>query len=80
VRFETDRGFISWPTPLAINFISGNSPSWKRHLYYRLLWEKPDRQRLELVWRYEQYYYDRWASGFMTRPGSTGLIRVDIRS
>lgn len=79
VRFQTDRGLISWPTPFEINFMTGNSPSWKRHLYYRLLWEKPDHRRLEMVWRYEQYYYDRWASGFMTRAGSTGLIRVDIR-
>jgi hypothetical protein len=79
VRFQTDRGLSSWPTPFEINFMSGNSPSWKRHLYYRLLWEKPDRSRLEMVWRYEQYFYDRWANGFMTRAGSTGLIRVDIR-
>ncbi len=79
VRFQTDRGLISWPTPFEINFMTGSSPSWKRHLYYRLLWEKPDHRRLEMVWRYEQYYYDRWASGFMTRAGSTGLIRVDIR-
>jgi hypothetical protein len=34
-----------------------------------------------MLWRYEQYYYagDRWASGLMTREGSTGLIRVDIQ-
>lgn len=35
--------------------------------------------RLEMVWRYEQYYYDNWASGFITRAGTTGLIRVEIR-
>jgi hypothetical protein len=80
VRFQTDRGLISWPTPLEINFMTGNSASWKRHLYYRLLWEKPDHSRLEMVWRYEQYFYDRWANGFMTRAGTTGLIRVDIGS
>jgi hypothetical protein len=80
VRFETDRG-LSWPTPFEINFMTGHSPSWKRHLYYHLSWEKPDRSRLEMVWRYEQYYYDndKWANGFMTRAGTTGLIRVDIR-
>jgi hypothetical protein len=76
-RFQTDRG-LSWPTPFEINFMTGNSPSCKRHLYYRLLWEKPSGARLEMVWRYEQYYYDRWASGFMVRPGTTGLIRVEI--
>jgi len=79
VRFQTDRGLISWPTPFEINFMSGNSPSWKRHLYYRLKWEESDHSRLEMVWRYEQFFYDRWANGFMTRAGSTGLIRVDIR-
>ena len=37
--------------------------------------------KLEILWRYEQYFYsgDGWANGFMTREGSTGLIRVDIR-
>src|SRR6266446_5176838 len=29
-RFQIDRGMLSWPTPLAINFMSGHSPSWKR--------------------------------------------------
>ncbi len=78
-RLQIDHSMLSWPTPLAINFISGHSPSWKRHVYYRLICEKPDGGRLEMVWRYEQYFYDDWASGFMTTPDSTGLIRVDIR-
>ncbi|MGI8956132.1 MAG: hypothetical protein ACR2II_04350 [Chthoniobacterales bacterium] len=78
-RLRIERSMLSWPTPLAINFMTGHSPSWKRHLYYRLTWEKPDGGRLEMVWRYERYYYDSWASGFMTRPDITGLIRVDIR-
>ena len=78
-RLQIERGLLSWPTPFEINFMSGHSPSWKRHLYYRLVWEKPDGGRLEMVWRYEQYFYDSWASGFMTREGTTGLIRVDIR-
>ena len=78
-RLRIERSMLSWPTPLAINFMTGHSPSWKRHLYYRFTWEKPDGGQLEMVWRYEQYYYDSWASGFMTRVGTTGLIRVDIR-
>ena len=78
-RLRIDRSMLSWPTPLAINFMSGHSPSWKRHLYYRLTWKKPDGGRLEMVWRYEQYFYEQWASGFMTRAGTTGLISVDIR-
>ena len=78
-RFEIDHSLLSWPTPLALNFVSGHSPSWKRHVYYRLTWEKPDGGRLEMVWRYEQWFYETWASGFMTTPDSTGLIRVEIR-
>src|SRR5690349_3096147 len=58
LRFQTDRG-LSWPTPFEINFMTGNSPSWKRHLYYRLIWEKSERTRPDKVSRYEQYYYGR---------------------
>ncbi|MGB9475726.1 MAG: hypothetical protein WCE87_11735, partial [Candidatus Udaeobacter sp.] len=32
------RSALSWPTPFELNFMTGQSPSWKRHLYYRLLW------------------------------------------
>jgi hypothetical protein len=78
-RFQIEHSIMSWPTPLAMNFMTGYSPSWKRHVYYRLSWEKPDGARLEMVWRYEQWFYENWSSGFMTTPASTGLIRVDIR-
>jgi len=72
---------LSWPTLFDANFMTGQSPSWKRHLYYRLIWRKQNGAKLEMLWRYEQYYYagDGWASGLMTREGSTGLIRVDIQ-
>jgi len=71
---------LSWPTPFDFNFMTGHSPSWKRHLYYRLLWNKPSGSKLEMLWRYEQYFYpsNGWASGFMTREGSTGLIQLNI--
>lgn len=74
------RSILSWPPPFEINVMGGPSPSWKRHLYYRLLWKKPSGEKLEMVWRYEQYFYSSngWASGFMTYKGSTGLIQVDI--
>jgi hypothetical protein len=74
------RSVLSWPTPFDFNFMTGQSPSWKRHIYYRLLWNKPSGAKLEMLWRYEQYFYpgNGWASGFMTREGSTGLISVDI--
>ena len=75
------RSILSWPTPFDFNFMSGHSPSWKRHLYYRVLWTKPSGAQLQMLWRYEQYFYpgNGWAGGFMTREGSTGLIRLDIR-
>jgi hypothetical protein len=78
---EIRRSILTWPTPFDFNFMTGHSPSWKRHLYYRLVWKKPSGAKLEMLWRYEQYFYpgNGWASGFMTRRGSTGLIQVDIR-
>jgi hypothetical protein len=78
--FVTRRSALSWPTPFDFNFMTGQSPSWKRHLYYRLLWKKPSGAKLEMLWRYEQYFYpgNGWANGFMTREGSTGLIQAAI--
>ena len=77
---EIRRSVLSWPTPFDFNFMTGQSPSWKRHLYYRLVWKKPSGAKLEMLWRYEQYFYpvNGWASGFMTHEGSTGLIQLDI--
>ena len=77
-----DRSFLSWPTPFDLNFMTGHSPSWRRHLYYRLRWSKASGANLTMVWRYEQYFYDSdgWTDGFMTRAGSTGLIEARIRS
>src|SRR5437667_5215738 len=77
----TRRSIVSWPTLFDLNFMTGQSPSWKRHIYYQLRWKKSSGPTLEMLWRYEQYFYpgNGWASGFMTREGSTGLIRLDIR-
>jgi hypothetical protein len=74
------RSALSWLTPFDFNFMTGHSPSWKRHLYYRLLWKKRSGANLEMLWRYEQYFYpgNGWGSGFMTHEGSTGQIRIDI--
>ena len=78
---EIRRSILNWPTPFEVNFMTGHSPSWKRHLYYRVRWKKSSGTNLEMLWRYEQYFYpgNGWASGFMTHQGSTGLIRVDIK-
>ena len=78
---EIRRSILNWPTPFEVNFMTGHSPSWKRHLYYRVNWKKSSGANLEMLWRYEQYFYpgNGWASGFMTHQGSTGLIRVDMK-
>ena len=46
---EIRRSVLSWPTPFEVNFMTGHSPSWKRHLYYRLLWKKPSGANLDAV-------------------------------
>jgi hypothetical protein len=83
----TDQAFLAtrhsvlcWPNPFDFNFMTGRSPSWKRHIYYDVRWKKSSGVNLEMLWRYEQFFYpgNGWASGFMTREGSTGLIRVNI--
>ncbi len=73
---------VAWPTQLNFNFMTGRSPSWKRHQYYQLIWKKRSGAKLEMLWRYEQYFYpiDGWTSGLMTREGSTGVISVDIQN
>jgi hypothetical protein len=79
--FVTRHSALSWPTPFDFNFMTGHSPSWKRHLYYQLVWKKPSGQKLEMLWRYEQYFYPQfgWLGGPMTSGDSTGLVRVDIK-
>ena len=78
---EIRRSILNWPTPFETNFMTGHSPSWKRHLYYRVHWKKSSDANLEMLWRYEQFFYpgNGWASGFMTHEGSTGLIRVEMK-
>src|SRR6516165_3572173 len=76
----TRRSALSWPTPFDFNFMTGHSPSWKRHMYYRVLWKKPSGAKLEMLWRYEQYFYpdNGWVGGFMANGSSTGLVQLDI--
>lgn len=77
----TRHSVLSWPIPFEINLMTGHSPSWKRHIYYEIRWKKSSGASLQMLWRYEQFFYpgNGWASGFMTREGSTGLIRVEIK-
>ena len=72
---------LSWPTPFDMNLMTGQSPSWKRHIYQEIRWKKSSGATLQMLWRYEQFFYpgNGWTSGLMTREGSTGLIRVNIK-
>jgi hypothetical protein len=78
---STRRSALSWPTPFEINLMTGQSPSWKRNTYQHIQWKKFGGANLKMVWRYEQFFYsgNGWTSGLMTREGSTGLIRVEIK-
>lgn len=72
---------LGWPTPLDRNFMTGQSPSWKRNIYQEIRWKKSSGARLQLLWRYQQFFYpgNGWTSALMTQEGSTGLIRIDIK-
>jgi hypothetical protein len=78
---EMRHSVVSWPTPFDMNFMTGQSPSWKRHTYQEIRWKKSSGAKLQMLWRYEQFFYpgNGWTSAYMTREGSTGLIRVDIK-
>lgn len=79
---EISHSAIDWIEPFRINFMTGQSPSWLRHVYYRVAWERPSGAKLDLIWRYEQHFYSGsgWGSSFMTRAGSTGLISLRLTS
>jgi len=77
----TRHSVLSWPTPFDMNLMTGQSPSWKRHIYQEIRWKKSSGVKLQMLWRYEQFFYpgNGWTSGFMIREGSTGLIRAEIK-
>jgi hypothetical protein len=79
-RIAIEHSALAWPNYFEVNFMTGNSPKWKRYIYRRLIWNKPNGAKLEMLWRYEQFFYrnDGWVEAFMVRPETTGLIRVEI--
>ena len=80
VSLDVAHSVFAWPTPFDSNYLSGHTPSWRRNVYYTLTWRKRDGATLDMVWRYEQWFYghDGWASPMMTDEGATGLVRVRI--
>jgi hypothetical protein len=79
--FAMRRSVLSWPTPLDLNFMTGHSPSWKRHIYQEIRWKKSSGAKLQMIWLYEQFFYpgNGWTGGSTTREGSTGLVRVEVK-
>ncbi len=73
------RSVVGWPTPFEYHIMI-RSPRWKRYVYCRLVWKKPDGAKLEMLWRYEQEYYrpGGWTDPLMMWNWHTGLIRIDI--
>jgi len=80
VDFTSSSSPLSWPTPFEISFLGGATPCWRRYVYYRLLWKKPDGATLEMFWRYEQQYYSAkgWSEPAMMWDSQTGLLQIRI--
>lgn len=57
LSYTIHHSLLSWPTPLELNFMTGFSPTWKRHLYHRFLWKKANGASLFIECRYEQWLY-----------------------
>jgi hypothetical protein len=76
----TRHSVLIWPTPF--DQLNDRSISvLERHIYYEIVWKKSSGANLQMVWCYEQFCCPEngWTSGFMTRQGSTGLVRVEIK-
>lgn len=74
------RSLVGWPTPFDYT-IMVSSPSWRRYVYYRLVWKKRSGAALEMTWRYEQdYFRDRgWIQPTLMWDFRTGLLAVSVR-
>jgi hypothetical protein len=81
VSLTATRSLLGWPTPFEYTIMI-HTPSWKRYVYYRLVWKKRSGAVLTMFWRYEQdYFSDRgWIQPTMIWDFHTGLLRTDIHS
>ncbi len=72
---------LIWPNWFETNYMTGNSPSWKRFFYFHLVLRKASGATLDLFWRFEQWYYrsdQRWLAPDMVGEDSCGLVRAAI--
>lgn len=79
-RISIQHSALAWSNHFEVNYMTGNSPRWKRNIYKKLIWAKPNGAKLEMTWRYEQFFYagSGWSEALMIRQGAAGLIRVEI--
>jgi hypothetical protein len=75
-----ERSWLSWPV-FGLNLMTGQAPTWRRDVYYRLARKKPSGERLDMLWRFEQSFYpgSGWGSPSGTEDRLTGLIQAKIR-
>ncbi len=80
-RLVVRHSILRWIEPFHFNFMTGNSPTWRRHSFYQITWKKASGAKLEMLWRYEQNFYQGsgWSSASLTRENSSGLIRIDLQ-
>ena len=45
---STRHSVLSWPTPFDMNLMTGQSPSWKRHIYQEIRWKKSSGAKLQM--------------------------------
>jgi hypothetical protein len=81
ITFASEQSYLSWPTPLEMNFMTGSAPSWRRHQYRRLTWTKQSKASLEILWRIGQGYFaaDGWRPEEPIAYVTAGLVSVTIQ-
>jgi hypothetical protein len=79
VSYAVERSVLAWPV-FELNFMTGHAPSFKRHLYHRLIWRKRSGRQLEMLWRFEQWKYPAlgWSGVSGMASDGTGLIRKRV--
>lgn len=84
ISLAVERSWLAWPNFFETNYMTGNSPTWKRYKYYRLTLDKHSGLTVEMLWRYEEFYYPSdhaWINGDRLceeNEPPCGLIRVRI--
>lgn len=72
---------LCWVIPP--DFKTGRPFTWRRQLYYQLVWKRQSGAELEMLWRYEQPFsseHKAWLPNeSVYREGSTGLVGVEIK-